>query len=157
MNCIKFITIVLLALLLFRTVSQEPESNITGRVVEVEPVALDIIAPTFERVVLLLLQDESPELVESYEEAVKGIVGENPPSDTLFAFCNRTKDTSHKLDKYGPWSGIRILTRVYDHDFSVKTLTDKYFSLIFPEFYQNVIDPKLNITLPEELKELNSS
>lgn len=81
--------------------------------VEVEPVALDVILSIYDRSVVLLTHGISPQITQMFENSIKNIIAisqESKFNKTIFAVCDLAKDHSGKLQKFGGKQGVQVIT-----------------------------------------------
>lgn len=115
-------TMGLIVLLLLCVNWAKNEDIVIGRVVEIQPVALDVILSIYDKTVVFFTNGLNKDHIELYENSIRDLVHRIQPSQlnkTLFAICDLSKDHSNKLDKYGSRPSIQIITAVTNYELSL--------------------------------------
>lgn len=113
-----------LLLLILAALPTAQPIDVAGKVVEIEPVALDVILSIYDRTIVLFTNGIKADNTKMFEDAIKGVLGVSEPTKfnkTLFAICDIEKDHSGKLRKFGSVESIQLITGV------------THYSLKYPE------------------------
>ena len=101
---------------------EEQKIEIVGKVVEIEPVALDVVIPLYENVVVLFHRGTTSETAVSMFETATSEMNLPPRilNKTLFGICDMEKDQAGHLNKYEvSGEGIKFITQINQYDLSI--------------------------------------